>query len=231
MREELKSSEPTRVFRFTVSERAVHWLTALAFFSLLLSGGLLGHRGSFHNVMYVWHLTSAGILAAGFVLIVFRGNRRALRRTARELGRLEVEDHEWVEAIPSRLLRGAPEPAPTGKFNAGQKINFIFSVFLLVVLYVSGVDAIFFGRHHNFVFGFHGLAVFLLCFIVLGHLYMAIVNRSTRPALRGIITGEVDREWAHEHYPHWAPEPVDHQLTPSEEAPISPLLTGKEEKV
>jgi len=41
-----------RVLRFTVSERAVHWLTALAFFSLLISGLVVGRRGTFHDVMY-----------------------------------------------------------------------------------------------------------------------------------------------------------------------------------
>jgi cytochrome b subunit of formate dehydrogenase len=40
-----------RVQRFTVSERAVHWLTALAFFSLLISGLVVGRRGGFHNIM------------------------------------------------------------------------------------------------------------------------------------------------------------------------------------
>lgn len=36
-----------RVRRFTRSERAVHWLTTLAFFSLLVSGLIVGRRGVF----------------------------------------------------------------------------------------------------------------------------------------------------------------------------------------
>src|SRR5579863_51299 len=99
-----------RVHRFTGSERAVHWLTTLAFFSLLISGLIVGRRGTFHNVMYGWHLASAGVLIAGVALIAVAGNRRALRATARDLGRLEAEDHEWLAAVPARLLRGAPEP-------------------------------------------------------------------------------------------------------------------------
>jgi cytochrome b subunit of formate dehydrogenase len=34
---------------------------------------------------------------------------------------------------------------------------------------------------------------------------MAIVNRGTRHALRGMLTGEVDSEWARKHYPRWEP--------------------------
>src|ERR1700680_3751061 len=108
---------PNRVQRFTVSERAVHWFTALAFFSLLLSGLVVGRRGTFHEVMYAWHLASGGLLVCGVALIVMAGDRRALRRAARELGRLDVEDREWLRATPARLLAGAPE-TPAGRFNA-----------------------------------------------------------------------------------------------------------------
>src|ERR1700719_1729099 len=105
-----------RVLRFTWSERAVHWLTAVAFFSLLVSGLVVGRRGTFHDVMYAWHLASAGGLVGGVALIVMTGDRRALRRTASELGRLDAEDREWLRAIPARLRAGAPEP-PAGRFN------------------------------------------------------------------------------------------------------------------
>jgi formate dehydrogenase subunit gamma len=137
--------------------------------------------------------------------IVVKGNRRALRQTAHELRKLQSEDHEWINAIPARVFKGAPEPTPAGRFNAGQKINFILVYILFVVLYISGGDAIFVGRHHNFIFGFHGIAVIILCFLVAGHIYMSVVNRSTRHALRGMLTGKVDREWARKHYPRWKP--------------------------
>jgi len=193
-----------RVPRFTLSERAVHWLTALAFFSLLISGLVVGHRGTFHDVMYAWHLASAGVLVGGVTLIVAVGDRRALRGTARELGSLDVEDRAWLGAIPARLLSGAPEP-PAARFNAGQKVNFLLVSLLLAILYVSGVDTIVAGTHHNLIFGAHKLATIALCVLVAGHLYMALVNHNTRHALRGMLTGEVDREWAREHYPRWKP--------------------------
>jgi formate dehydrogenase subunit gamma len=195
---------PHRVQRFTVSERAAHWLTALAFFSLLVSGLVVGRRGTFHEVMYAWHLASAGVLLGGVALIVVAGNRRAVGVTARELSSLSVEDREWLRAIPERVLAGAPEP-PAARFNAGQKVNFVLVCILLAALYVSGVDTIVAGTHHNLIFGAHKLATIALGVLVAGHLYMALVNRATRPALRGMLTGEVDREWARKHYPGWEP--------------------------
>ena len=65
------------VKRFTVSERAIHWLMALAFFSLLISGLVVGRRGTFHDVMYVWHLASAGVLVGGVALIAERAGYAA----------------------------------------------------------------------------------------------------------------------------------------------------------
>jgi formate dehydrogenase subunit gamma len=192
------------VRRFTSSERAVHWLTTLAFFSLLVSGLIVGRRGTFHDVMYAWHLASAAVLIGGVGVIAAVGNRRALRLAAHDLGRLDPEDHEWLAAVPARLLHGAPEP-PSGRFNAGQKVNFLLVCVLLAALLVTGVDTIVAGTHHNLVFAGHKVATIVICVLVVGHMYMALVNRATRHALRGMLTGEVDRRWAAEQHPRWEP--------------------------
>jgi formate dehydrogenase subunit gamma len=46
-----------------------------------------------------------------------------------------------------------------------------------------------------------------LTFIVLaGHVFLAVVFPPTRPALRGMLTGWVDRTWARRHYARWVVE-------------------------
>lgn len=190
------------MLRFTRSERGVHWLTALAFFSLLISGLVVGRRGGFHNVMYAWHLASAGVLVGGVALVVLLGNRRALRRSARELLTLEEYDRRWLAQAPAQLVAGATEPA-AGRFNAGQKLNFACVCVLLAALYVSGIDTIVAGTHHNLVFAAHKIATIAACVLVVGHLYMAIINRGSRGGLAGMLSGEVDRSWAYAHYPRW----------------------------
>jgi len=198
-----------RVQRFGLSERLFHWTTACAFFGLLFSGLVIGRRGSFHDAMYVIHLASAGLLIIGLLLIVLLGDRRALRRTSREMHSLDASDRRWLKTAADHLLAGEPEPEPSGRFNAGQKLNFIFSAVLLIVLTITGVDAIIYGTHHNLIFGGHKIAAFAIAFLVAGHLYMALINRSTRPALSGMLTGKVDLSWARSHYPHWRPETPD----------------------
>jgi cytochrome b subunit of formate dehydrogenase len=44
---------------------------------------------------------------------------------------------------------------------------------------------------------------------VIGHLFLALVWPTTRPALRGMVRGDVDAEWAREHHSKWSPsDPV-----------------------
>jgi formate dehydrogenase subunit gamma len=139
------------------------------------------------------------------VLIAMLGNRRALGRAARDLRRLDAQDREWLAALRARLLAGAPEP-PAGRFNAGQKVNFLLVCILLAALLVSGVDTIIAGTQQNLIFAVHKVATIAISVLVAGHLYMALVNRATRHAMRGMLTGEVDREWAQTHHPRWTPE-------------------------
>ena len=191
--------------RFTVTERAAHWLTALAFFSMLGSGVLIGRSGSFHSLMYAWHLASAGVLAAGVALLILGGNRRALARTSRELRHFDGSDRRWLAAFPGVMLNGDPEP-PAGRFNAGQKVNFVLISLLLALLLVTGIQTIVVGPHHNLIFAGHKLATIGACALVGGHLYMALLNPPTRPALRGMLTGEVDEAWAAGHHALWVAE-------------------------
>ena len=181
-----------RVVRFTASERAIHWIVALAFFSMRASGLLMGHQGSFHNVMYALHLSSAGVLLVGVAAGALGGNRRALVSTARQLRTIEPLDRAWLAGVPAAVLRRKPQP-PAGRFNAGQKVNFIMVSLLLSALLISGVGLLVAGSPPNAIFkAAHVVAAYLSAILVAGHLYMALINPGTRPALSGMISGKVD---------------------------------------
>jgi len=52
--------------------------------------------------------------------------------------------------------------------------------------------------------GLHGAFVVLAGGLLAGHLYMALVNASTRHALNGMLFGRVRRSWAVLHHAEWA---------------------------
>jgi formate dehydrogenase subunit gamma len=194
------------VRRFTVTERALHWVHACAFFVLLGSGLVLylpslstavGRRPLVKDVHF-W----TGIAWAGAILLVAAlGNRKALRATIREIDAFDRDD--------LRFLAGDTR-APQGRFNAGQKVNAILTAAFAVLFFVSGLLLWYGERDTRFrlsgtVF-LHDALMYVSVVVVLGHLYLAVVHPTTRHALRGMTLGSVRADWARRHHAKWDPE-------------------------
>jgi formate dehydrogenase subunit gamma len=194
------------VLRFGRTERTLHWLCAGLFFGMLATGFVMGRRGGLrHQVLYTSHLTFGGLLVVGVAAILWRGDRRRLRVAAREVGRLDELDRRWLRSAPRHLLGLVPEP-PSGRFNAGQKLNSrLTAIALLPGLLLTGVLAALLG-HHTLASELHKVVVIVAAVVVGGHLYMAVVNPRTRGSLSGMVSGRVDRRWAAEHHPRWDPD-------------------------
>jgi formate dehydrogenase subunit gamma len=194
--------------RFTGSERVAHWLLAASFASMLATGVFMGGIGPLgHHLLLIAHVGSAIVLLAGLlVLIGLRRSRRPLAQTVRDLQPIDASDRRWLRRAPRAYLTGSELPA-AGRFNAGQKVNARLVLLLLVVLFVSGI-----GELGKFVSLFeplrvlggpHGLAAGAAAALVAMHIYLGMIHPPTRPALRGITLGSVDREWAEHHHGRW----------------------------
>jgi formate dehydrogenase subunit gamma len=193
------------VERFTLTERLLHWVHASAFFVLLGSGLVLylpslstavARRPLIKDVHF-W----TGISWAGAILLVaVVGNRRALIATIREIDTFDRDDR--------RFLAGRVT-SPQGRLNAGQKVNAILTAAFAVLFFVSGLllwlgeqDTRF--RLDGTVF-LHDALMYVSVVVVAGHLYLALIHRSTRHALRGMTLGTVREDWARAHHAKWAP--------------------------
>jgi formate dehydrogenase subunit gamma len=207
-----RPAAPARLRRFTRTERAAHWLLALAFFAMLFTGLCLS-VSSFEGILdrptaKAWHLGSAIALAAGLVAVVLLGDRRALARSARELDRFDGDDGAWLRGAPRRLLtQGRPAP-PQGRFNAGQKLNAALIAGLMLTMYVTGGLLWYGERDTAYRFAgsvlVHDWATLALMALVAGHLYLAVLHPATRHSLRGMTLGDVDAGWARAHHAKWA---------------------------
>ena len=203
----LDARQAATVVRFGRTERALHWLTGGLFFGMLGTGLFMGRRGLAHQILYASHLAFGGLLVAGVATIVWRGDRRRLRADVREVARLDELDRRWLRSAPSHLLGVTREPA-AGRFNAGQKLNSrLTAIVILPGLLLTGVLAALLG-HHTLAAELHKLAVIVAAVVVGAHIYMAMLNPRTRGAMRGIVTGRVDRRWAAQHHPRWNPDDV-----------------------
>lgn len=210
------SRRPRYVKRFTLTERTLHWVHASAFFVLLGSGlvlylpalsSLIGRRPFVKDI----HFLTGISWAAAMLLIAVLGNRRALRQAIREIDLFDRDDRRFLAGHLS---------TPQGRFNAGQKINAILTAAFATLFFATGILLWLSERNTRFHLAgtlyLHDALTYISTAIVIGHLYLALIHRSTRHSLRGIILGTVNEEWAHTHHAKWTTQPT---TTTDQESP------------
>jgi formate dehydrogenase subunit gamma len=190
------------VRRFSRTERAVHWIHATAFFSLLATGlilyvpslsALVARRPLVKDL----HVYTAVIWIIALAMVVVAGDRRGLRRTLRELDLFDDDDRLWLRRIPR----------PQGRFNAGQKLNAALTAAFALLFAVSGFLLWLGERDTRFRFAntilLHDGLMYVSLVLLVGHLYLALIYPATRHSLRGMTQGTVRRDWAYRHHRKW----------------------------
>ena len=188
--------------RFTRTERAVHWIHAGAFLVLLASGLCLylpslaeaiGRRPLLKSI----HIYTAVAWAVALVLVVIVGDRASLRRTIREIDLFDAEDRRW--------LRG--RRARSGRLNAGQKLNAIFTAAFAILFAVTGFFLWYGERDTRFrlpsALLVHDWLMYVSVLLVLGHLYLTLIFPATRHSLSGMTRGWVREDWARRGHAKW----------------------------
>jgi formate dehydrogenase subunit gamma len=191
-----------RLPRFNRTERAVHWVHAAAFFVLLGSGlclylpslaELVGRRGLLKSV----HLYTAIAWAVALVLIAVVGDRRSLRGAIHEVEFWDADDLRW--------FRGTS--VPSGRLNAGQKLNTILTAVFALLFTVTGFFLWYGERNTRFrmpnALLVHDWLMYASLILLTGHLYLSLIYPKTRHSLNGITRGWVREDWARRHHAKW----------------------------
>jgi formate dehydrogenase subunit gamma len=194
--------------RFTLAERWTHWIVAVSFCVLGISGliilfgkhvllPVIGYTlfawltalaKNLHN--FVAPLFIAGLLV--FIVMYVKDNLP-------EKGDLNWLMNGW------KMFKG--EHLPSGKFNAGEKAWFWGGVVVLsLIICVSGLILLF----PNFdqlrvtmqqASVVHAIAGVLVIAAGLGHIYMGTIG--VEGAYRNMRDGVTDETWAKEHHQYW----------------------------
>jgi formate dehydrogenase subunit gamma len=194
---------PDRIRRFSQGERWIH----LAFGSLIgvciltaamLYWGPLSTLVGRRNLVATVHFIAGLLLPLPLVIGALAS--RAFRADVRRLNRFLPGDVPWLRS--SRRRSGA---FPSGKFNAGQKLNSAFTLGALLVLLATGLMLNYFSLFPDdistgatFVHDVFAAAVVV---VAAGHLWMAWQDPEAR---RGLRTGWVSRRWAEREHALWA---------------------------
>ena len=123
-------------------------------------------------------------------------------RNLREAWIWSRDDVRWLARAPLAALGRDVSLPEAGKFNAGEKLNFMMTSVATVIFCVTGLaiqaadDAIVAWLVHVFV-------AIATAPVVAGHVIMATIVSTTRHGLMGMIDGRVERRWAKHHYARW----------------------------
>jgi formate dehydrogenase subunit gamma len=196
-----------KILRFKAFERFSHWLTAVSFVLL----GLTGLNITFGKILllpvigpdtfssvsqaakYVHNFTSFAF-AVGLVLIVvifFKDNIP------------EKVDLDWLRQGGGFIKS---KHAPAGRFNLGEKLVYWLSLAAGVAVSASGFLLLFpfYGTNiaeMQLAQVVHAVVAVLFVALILAHIYIGTLGMEG--AFEAMGTGEVDLNWAKEHHDLW----------------------------
>jgi formate dehydrogenase subunit gamma len=197
---------PGTLIRHTTVTRVNHWITALCFVLLVLSGLSMFHPmlfflsqlfggGQWTRAVHPWIGTVLLVSYAGLVVQSWRENLWTR------------DDFAWLKAINQVIANkeeGVPEVA---RYNAGQKLVFWSMTLLVPVLFSTGlvIWEVYAGSLTSIptqrtAVLIHSLAAIAAILVWIAHVYAAIWIRGS---VRAMTQGYVTPGWAWRHHRKW----------------------------
>lgn len=207
-----------KVLRFTGGERFSHWVHAASFLILLFTG-LAVLSVTFRPVMaIVGGIDNARmihrVVAVIFVVVVglkfFIGDTKHHWQWIRSVFTWTKADVMHVKAFAVEFFGGHGNYPPQAKFNGGEKINSLFTIFGSIFIAISGF-IMWFPQHFpialvRIAYPVHDLSMIFMTTALIGHLYLALLHPESRVALQGMLKGYVPKGFAKSHHGAWYEE-------------------------
>ncbi|MEM5298766.1 formate dehydrogenase subunit gamma [Burkholderia sp. JPY481] len=194
------------IVRYTPNERTNHWITAICFILLALSGLALFHP----SMAFLYFVLGGGqwtrilhpfigcVMFISFLILALRFWHHNY---------LDQADIQWMKQYRD-VLNNREERLPAiGRYNAGQKLLFFVMVICMLLLLLSGI--VIWRRYFSLYFPIglirlsavvHAVTAFLLIVGIIVHIYAALwVKGSIGAMTRGTVT----YGWARKHHPNW----------------------------
>lgn len=145
----MNHDDPNLIVRYTPNERTNHWITAITFVLLALSGLALFHPSMFWLTALfgggqwtrILHPFVGLVMFVSFAILVVRFWHH---------NALDADDRQWLKQIGDVLTNQEDKLPPVGRYNAGQKLLFFTLVACLLLLLLSGV--VIWRRYFSFYF-------------------------------------------------------------------------------
>lgn len=194
------------ITRYTAGERTNHWIIAITFVLLALSGLSLFHPAFFWLSSLFGGGTWTRILHpfVGVLMfvcfVVFAGRMWSHNRMTKQ-------DKQWLCQFNDVIAMRDSKLPEVGRYNAGQKVLYFALIIFMIVLLVTGVAIwrVYFQDYFSIEMirlasVLHALFAFLMICAIIVHIYAGIwVKGSVRAMTRGTVTPG----WAWKHHRAW----------------------------
>jgi formate dehydrogenase subunit gamma len=193
--------------RYSFAERANHWLGALAYTYLLLTGLAFWSPDLYWMAVIVgggpaarfWH-PWVGLLFSASLFWSFVEWRRDMQ--------VDDSDRAWADAIPQYIRNEDEKLPPVGRFNYGQKLFFWAMVYSVILLILSGV-VLWYTEALPWSFRFlrytailvHASVAMITIGLFLIHVYMSTIMEEG--SFGSMVHGTVTRAWAWTFHRKW----------------------------
>jgi formate dehydrogenase subunit gamma len=203
------SPDKNLVQRHSVNERFNHWLVAITFVLLAVSGLAFFHPAFFFLVDLLGGGTWARILHPFIGVVLFLSFLAMTFRFWKD-NRVTDADREWKKHLSDFMANRAVQMPRIGKYNYPQKLLFKILVVFVPLLMVSGfiIWQPYFAP--AFPIGLvrlavvvHAFSAFIAMLAIIMHVYAAIW---TPGSLRSMTRGTVTAAWAKHHHAGWYEE-------------------------
>jgi len=197
------------IVRYTPNERTNHWITAISFVLLALSGLAMFHP----SMSWLYALFGGGQwtrILHPFVGCVMFLSFMILALRFWHHNYLDKSDVQWMKQIDDVLANREDRLPEIGKYNAGQKLVFFVMVVSLVLLLLSGI--VIWRAYFAFYFPItvirlaavvHAATAFVLITSIIIHIYAGLWVKGSIGAM---VRGTVTYGWARKHHPRWFKE-------------------------
>lgn len=192
--------------RYTANDRSNHWITAICFILLAVSGLAMFHPAMSWMAVFLgggqWtrilHPFLGVVMFISFAVLVVRFWHH---------NHIEKYDVQWMKQIGDVLTNREDRLPKIGMYNAGQKILFFVLIASMVGLLLSGI--VIWRAYFAFYFPIdvvrfaallHAFSAFVLICSIIVHIYAAFWVKGSIGAM---VRGTVTYGWARKHHPRW----------------------------
>jgi formate dehydrogenase subunit gamma len=211
-------STPTRdkdgnplIERYSKNDRSNHWVTAICFILLAVSGLAMFHPATSWMAMFLGGGQWTRILHPFIGLVMFVSFALLVVRFWHH-NRLDQADKQWLKQMDDVVNNREEKLPKIGMYNAGQKLLFFALIGCMVGLLLSGI--VIWRAYFAFYFPIdvvrfaallHAFCAFVIICAIVVHIYAAFWVKGSIGAM---VRGTVTYGWARKHHPRWFEEVV-----------------------